>query len=122
MVYSTINKFESEYFRGKDISQLVMNASDALNETASATSVTMDDVLAYKIRVSMSLAFLTGIFQVIFSILQVGSVSRYLSSALLSGFTTAAAVQVVTTQMPHILGIYIKNRKQHKYFQVFYVR
>ena len=39
------------------------------------------------------------------SIFQLGFVSVFLSSALVSGYTTGAAVHVATSQVRHMLGI-----------------
>ena len=39
------------------------------------------------------------------SFLQLGFITLFLSSALVSGYTTAAAVHVATSQVRHLLGI-----------------
>jgi MFS superfamily sulfate permease-like transporter len=51
------------------------------------------------------------------AILKIGSITKYLSDALLRGFTTAAAIHIVTSQLKHVFGIYEPVKKQ-AYFQI----
>ncbi|XP_043823834.1 chloride anion exchanger [Dromiciops gliroides] len=52
-----------------------------------------------------SITFLAGIIQLILGILGVGFIVIYLSEALISGFTTAAAVHVLVSQLKFILQL-----------------
>ena len=55
------------------------------------------------------------------SLLKFGSISKYFSQPLLRGFTTACGFHVFTTQITHVLGIYVKGGKQEKIFNLIYV-
>lgn len=58
-------------------------------------SFPMEDPIA----VSTAVCFMVGIWQVVLSILKLGSLSVLLSETLVSGFTTGAAVHVLTSQV-----------------------
>lgn len=57
--------------------------------------------------VATAVALMVGIWQVILSILKLGSLSVLLSETLVSGFTTGAAVHVLTSQVKNLLGLKI---------------
>ncbi|XP_066522945.1 solute carrier family 26 member 3, tandem duplicate 2 [Hoplias malabaricus] len=57
--------------------------------------------------VSASLTFLVGIFQLAMGLLQVGFIAIYLSDTLVSGFTTAAAVHILVSQLKFVLGLQV---------------
>lgn len=65
------------------------------------------NVTEQKVLVASSLTFLMGIFQLAMGVLQVGFVAVYLSDTLVSGFTTAAAVQILVSQLKFVLGLNI---------------
>ncbi|XP_068162939.1 chloride anion exchanger-like isoform X2 [Antennarius striatus] len=58
-----------------------------------------------RVLVASSMTFLMGIFQLGMGVLQVGFVVRYLSDTLVSGFTTAAAVHILVSQLKFVLGL-----------------
>ncbi|KAM9824543.1 chloride anion exchanger-like [Neosynchiropus ocellatus] len=58
-----------------------------------------------RVMVAYSVTFLMGIFQLALGILQVGFIVIYLSDTLVSGFTTAAAVQILVSQLKFVLGL-----------------
>lgn len=58
-----------------------------------------------KLLIAMTLAILAGIFQIILGVCYIGVVTKYLSDAIVSGFTTGAAYHVVVSQIPSLLGI-----------------
>ncbi|XP_061571167.1 solute carrier family 26 member 3 isoform X1 [Cololabis saira] len=58
-----------------------------------------------RVLVASSVTFLMGIFQVAMGILQVGFIAVYLSDTLVSGFTTAAAVHILVSQLKFVLGL-----------------
>ena len=47
---------------------------------------------------------------------------KYLSQAMLRGFTTAAACFVFTTQLRHIFGVYEDSEYNFFFFKIFYVK
>ncbi|XP_075064920.1 chloride anion exchanger-like [Mixophyes fleayi] len=62
-----------------------------------------------RVMVAASVTVLAGIFQLAFGLMQVGFIVIYLSDPLISGFTTAAAVQVFVSQLKFILGLKVSN-------------
>ncbi|OCT87303.1 hypothetical protein XELAEV_18021001mg [Xenopus laevis] len=62
-----------------------------------------------RVFVAGSVTVLAGIFQLALGLLKVGFIVIYLSDPLISGFTTAAAVQVGISQIKFILGLKITN-------------
>ncbi|XP_012723156.2 solute carrier family 26 member 3 [Fundulus heteroclitus] len=58
-----------------------------------------------RVLVASSMTFLMGIFQLAMGVLQVGFIVVYLSDTLVSGFTTAAAVHILVSQLKFVLGL-----------------
>uniref|UniRef100_A0A3B4ZZC7 Chloride anion exchanger-like n=1 Tax=Stegastes partitus TaxID=144197 RepID=A0A3B4ZZC7_9TELE len=58
-----------------------------------------------RVLVASSVTFLMGIFQLTMGILQVGFIVVYLSDTLVSGFTTAAAIHILVSQLKFVLGL-----------------
>ncbi|CAL4185526.1 unnamed protein product, partial [Meganyctiphanes norvegica] len=61
------------------------------------------------IQVATTVAFMSGVWEFILGLLQLGSLSVFLSDMLISGFTTGAAVHVVTSQVNYLFGLNIKR-------------
>jgi len=55
--------------------------------------------------VSMKLAFLTGVILLLLRLINFGAVISFLSHAVVTGFITAAAILIITNQIPAILGL-----------------
>ncbi|XP_072257754.1 pendrin-like isoform X2 [Pyxicephalus adspersus] len=64
---------------------------------------------AARVVISSTLCFLIGIIQLILGALQFGFVIRYLGDPLVRGFTTAAALQVLISQIKLILNVPASN-------------
>ncbi|CAJ1055628.1 chloride anion exchanger-like isoform X1 [Xyrichtys novacula] len=60
-----------------------------------------------RVLVASSISFLVGIMQLAMGVLQVGFVTMYLSDTLVSGFTTAAAVHILVSQLKFVLGLQV---------------
>ncbi|XP_068128787.1 chloride anion exchanger-like [Hyperolius riggenbachi] len=58
-----------------------------------------------RVAVAATVTVLAGIFQLALGLLQVGFIVIYLSDALISGFTTAAAIHVLISQLKFVLGL-----------------
>ncbi|XP_036433411.1 chloride anion exchanger-like [Colossoma macropomum] len=63
-----------------------------------------------RVAVASSVTFLMGIFQLAFGLLQVGFIVIYLSDTLVSGFTTAAAVHILVSQLKFVLGLNVTSK------------
>lgn len=69
------------------------------NGTATAT-VAVGGTPAYTpIQVASAIAMMVGLFQIVFGFLRLGALNVYMSDTLVSGFTTGAAVLVLTSQI-----------------------
>ncbi|KAJ3121440.1 hypothetical protein HK098_003668 [Nowakowskiella sp. JEL0407] len=65
---------------------------------------------------AISLAFMTGVYQLIIGFLRIGFLANYIPSTVIQGFTTGAAVTIVIQQVPSLLGISgIETNKQPIY-------
>uniref|UniRef100_A0A8B9D7G6 Solute carrier family 26 member 3 n=1 Tax=Anser cygnoides TaxID=8845 RepID=A0A8B9D7G6_ANSCY len=73
--------------------------------TGNGTSTNMSIINEERVMVAASVTFLSGIFQLLLGILQFGFIVIYLSHSLISGFTTAAAIHVVVSQLKFMLQL-----------------
>ncbi|NXI90883.1 S26A3 protein, partial [Psophia crepitans] len=74
---------------------------NAVNTTQDG-NLTIDDE---RVMVAASVTFLSGVFQLLLGIFQFGFIVIYLSHSLISGFTTAAAIHVVVSQLKFMLQL-----------------
>ncbi|XP_036719786.1 chloride anion exchanger [Balaenoptera musculus] len=80
--------------------------ADTADSTATNSSVANDLSLdEHKVMVAATVTILSGIIQLLMGVLQLGFVVIYLSESLISGFTTAAAVHVLVSQLKFILQL-----------------
>uniref|UniRef100_A0AAR2KKL1 STAS domain-containing protein n=1 Tax=Pygocentrus nattereri TaxID=42514 RepID=A0AAR2KKL1_PYGNA len=63
-----------------------------------------------RVVVASSVTFLMGIFQLSLGLLRVGFIVIYLSDTLVSGFTTAAAVHILVSQLKFVLGLNVDSK------------
>ncbi|XP_060759216.1 solute carrier family 26 member 3 [Neoarius graeffei] len=63
-----------------------------------------------RVIVASSVTFLMGLFQLGMGLLQVGFIVIYLSDTLVSGFTTAAAVHILVSQLKFVLGLDVPGK------------
>uniref|UniRef100_H2YR89 STAS domain-containing protein n=1 Tax=Ciona savignyi TaxID=51511 RepID=H2YR89_CIOSA len=97
--------------------RFVPESIPVLNETTGMTVDGMNatfiggisEIELRKVGTATALMFLMGIFQLVFGIFRLGFITNYLSDPLIQAFTTGAALQVVTSQVPSVLGITIKS-------------
>ncbi|KAG8005758.1 Chloride anion exchanger, partial [Nibea albiflora] len=62
-----------------------------------------------RVLVASSVTFLAGLMQLAMGVLQVGFVVMYLSDTLVSGFTTAAAIHILVSQLKFVLGLQVRG-------------
>ncbi|XP_065521940.1 chloride anion exchanger [Lathamus discolor] len=75
------------------------------DSTGNGTSTNISAINEERVMVAASVTFLSGVFQLLLGILQFGFIVIYLSQSLISGFTTAAAVHVVVSQLKFMLQL-----------------
>ena len=110
MVISSIKKYEGIlYSSGKveigNHTHSVVHRSSGSNSAPAKIEFLSDDPVDAKVQIAMALSLLSGIIQVIFGILHVGFVTKYLSDSIVNGFTCGAAFHVVVSQISTLLGI-----------------
>uniref|UniRef100_A0A8C8SLI6 Solute carrier family 26 member 3 n=1 Tax=Pelusios castaneus TaxID=367368 RepID=A0A8C8SLI6_9SAUR len=93
------------------VGEVVMNLVDEGTSTNSTltNSSTVDE---QKVQVAATVTLLAGIFQLLLGVLQVGFIIIYLSQSLISGFTTAAAIHVVVSQLKFIFQLDVRGCKE----------
>ncbi|XP_062314324.1 solute carrier family 26 member 6-like isoform X1 [Osmerus eperlanus] len=75
---------------------------------SNVTNDSMVDVLgrdAERVKVAAAVTFLSGLFQILLGLVQFGFVVTYLSEPLVRGYTTAAAIHVIVSQLKYTFGI-----------------
>ncbi|XP_072003237.1 chloride anion exchanger-like isoform X2 [Engystomops pustulosus] len=92
---------------GSVVTNLVSGASTSAGNATAANSTDETLLNDQKVMVAASLTFLIGIVQLILGFLQFGFIVIYLSEPLINGFTTAAAIEVVISQLKYVFGIKI---------------
>ncbi|NWH18362.1 S26A6 protein, partial [Grus americana] len=82
--------------------------SENFLESVNGTNVTMVNEErrdAARVELVATITVLTGIFQVALGLLQFGFVVTYLSDPLVRGYTTAASVHVLISQLKNVFGV-----------------
>lgn len=94
---------------GKAVSQLSHQTTSSFSDDHTLNdTVTMDlDITATytPTEVAATLCFLVGLLQLAMFVLRLGIISTLLSETLVSGFTTGAAIHVLTSQVKDLLGV-----------------
>ncbi|PVD35184.1 hypothetical protein C0Q70_06465 [Pomacea canaliculata] len=75
---------------------------------AAATTTGYDaEEEVFRIKIATTVAFITGLAQIAMGLCRIGFLTTYMGDALVSGFTTGAAVHVFTSQVKYALGVKI---------------
>lgn len=61
-------------------------------------------------QIATVISFAVGLWQILMGTLRLGSLSVLLSAELVSGFTTGAAIHVLTSQIRNLLGLSLPRR------------
>ncbi|XP_043573938.1 chloride anion exchanger-like [Chiloscyllium plagiosum] len=87
---------------GTVVNRLVTDGNTAVNSTLFPADMSIED---RQVWVASSVTLLAGIFQLALGLLQVGFIVIYLSDPMISGFTTAAAIHVLISQLKFVLQL-----------------
>jgi SulP family sulfate permease len=73
------------------------------------------------VSLALTLTFLAGIYQLAFGLARLGKLVNFVSHTVVIGFTAGAAILIATSQMKHVLGIYIPKGESflHTWMDVF---
>lgn len=63
------------------------------------------------IELALLLAFMVGIFYLLIGIFRTGLIMSFISHSAVRGFTAAAALIIIATQLPHLLGITVSRHE-----------
>uniref|UniRef100_A0A8C3THF0 Solute carrier family 26 member 4 n=1 Tax=Catharus ustulatus TaxID=91951 RepID=A0A8C3THF0_CATUS len=89
--------------------KFLIEGSNATGTNGTGVLIDTESRDAERVLIASTLTFLVGILQVIFGVLQIGFIVRYLADPLVGGFTTAAAFQVLVSQLKIVLNVSTKN-------------
>nr|XP_039251445.1 prestin-like [Styela clava] len=108
----------SVYFDDNSLSSRATSNNTILSHSnisdANSTSPNVENIGRYtnaqNLTIILSLTVLIGLILLILGICRLGIVAMFLSDPVVSGFTTAAAIYVVTAQMKYITGIPLQRK------------
>ena len=83
-------------------------AMDSLIVAAGLGSLMVNDISEY-IALAVLLTFMVGAIQLVLGVLQMGFLVNFLSKPVISGFTSAAAIIIVLSQLKHLMGTSVVN-------------
>jgi SulP family sulfate permease len=59
------------------------------------------------VKIALTMTFLAGVYQFTFGLVRLGALVNFVSHTVVIGFTAGAAILIVTSQMKHVLGVYV---------------
>jgi len=73
------------------------------------------------ISMALTLTFLAGVYQLAFGLARLGALVNFVSHTVVIGFTAGAAILIATSQMKHILGVYVPKGETflHTWMDIF---
>jgi len=83
--------------------------STGLSYILAESNLSPDDYAAEYQRLAVQTSFLVGVMNIVMGVCRLGFVTIFLSHAVISGFTTGAAVIIGMSQMKHIFGYNIER-------------
>ena len=103
MIGTVVNREAEKY--GGSFPMEAQNDTMILNDTATIHEHLTD----VKIGLALSVSLLIGIFQFVMGMVGLGAVATFMSMPFIGSFLTAAAVHIITSQVPAMLGITIRG-------------
>ncbi|CAD5119527.1 DgyrCDS8127 [Dimorphilus gyrociliatus] len=95
---------------GSVVDRKIEDSDVFIRYQASNNSATLESELnCAKVQIAMGVTCVVGIVQVVLCLLRGGFITNFMSKPLIRGFTTAAAVHIITSQIKSFLGIEIKR-------------
>jgi SulP family sulfate permease len=69
----------------------------------------------------LTLTFLAGVYQLAFGLARLGSLVNFVSHTVVIGFTAGAAILIATSQMKHVLGVFVPKGESffHTWIDIF---
>lgn len=74
------------------------------------------------VNLALTLTFLAGIYQLGFGLARLGSLINFVSHTVIIGFTAGAAILIASSQMKHVLGVFIPKGESfiHVWIDIYY--
>ena len=74
------------------------------------------------VEIALTMTFLAGVYQFVFGLVRLGALVNFVSHTVVIGFTAGAAILIVTSQMKHILGVYVPRGESfmHTWMDLWY--
>ena len=104
---AVIALFTSDLVRENVIHPTMTTMFNSSSNSSIDTDITDKMYLVEKASLAAGATFLVGAILLVLGLLRLGSVTSYLSSSFISGFTAAAAVNIITSQIPKAIGVRI---------------
>ena len=100
---------EREYDPSLYVAPSIGQYGNYSNITATTSSTpSLETEIAIKVGLATSVSLLCGLIQLAMSFLHLDFITLYMSQPFVGGFTTGAAVHIITSQMKVMLGMHIK--------------
>ena len=73
------------------------------------------------INMALTLTFLAGVYQLAIGLARLGALVNFVSHTVVIGFTAGAAILIATSQMKHVLGVYIPKGESflHTWYDIY---
>ncbi len=70
---------------------------------------------------ALTLTFLAGVYQLAFGLARLGALVNFVSHTVVIGFTAGAAILIATSQMKHIMGVFIPKGESflHTWYDIY---
>ncbi len=70
---------------------------------------------------ALTLTFLAGVYQLAFGLARLGKLVNFVSHTVVIGFTAGAAILIATSQMKHILGVFVPKGESflHTWYDIY---
>ncbi|KDR19089.1 prestin-like isoform X2 [Zootermopsis nevadensis] len=88
-----------------------MNFTELNNTDPAVVPANINSTGYTPVQVATAVCFVVGVWQVILGVCRLGVLSVLLSDTLVSGFTTGAAVHVLTSQVKNLLGVKVPQHR-----------
>ncbi|ESO97396.1 hypothetical protein LOTGIDRAFT_114864, partial [Lottia gigantea] len=72
------------------------------------TVISDEEILQYKVGISMMLTFFAGAILLLIGLLRLGFLTNYLAVSFIGGFTTVSAIHITTSEIGKMLNIEVK--------------
>ncbi|XP_052068355.1 sulfate transporter-like [Mytilus californianus] len=107
IVLSEVVLFKSSLLDSGTNTTVFINMSDTNNNSLNLVTngISEYDIIANKASTAMAASFLVGLILTTLGLLRLGFLLTYMSESFIGGFTTAAGIHIVSSQVPKMFGI-----------------